>query len=669
MKRAPVSRLLTPRLSLYFILPLCFSIATLFFDRRLAALEFAVTIICIVLFAVTAGRRRQSALRYIDDVSDTVVSGSRDLLLNSPLPMVLFDPVDEEVIWSNDRFLKIVGDREHLFDTRITEAVRGFSPRWLLEGKTVCPSYVTLAGRRYQVFGSILRQSDNEDDLLATTFWMDVTELADARDRFLTSRPVMALLVVDNYEELFRNSSDNARSALMAQIDERIEAWVAPAKGILCRYDRDRYLFFFENQYLDAFIKEKFSILSQIRALASANGLHATLSIGIGKEAETLEELFHFASLSLDMALSRGGDQAVMKTDSAFDFFGSQTRETEKRTKVKARVISGSMAALIRESSEVLVMGHRYSDMDSIGAAAGICALVRKLGRPVHIVMDSSNTLAGTLLEHLQATAAYREIFLDAQDALARVDARTLLVVVDTNRPEQTECPELLLACPRIAVIDHHHRAATYISNAMLNFHEPYASSAAELVTELLSYLTEPADLMRQEAEALLAGIMLDTKNFALRTGTRTFEAAALLRRAGADPTQVKLLFRNDLNSMISKYDIIRTASIYKNGIAIATAAQDVGRVSAAQAADEMLSISGVSASFVLYPSRSSTILSARSSSAVNVQIICEALGGGGNGAAAGAQLEDTTPGEALSALKSAIDRYLAEDAKAQNKS
>ena len=662
----PVSRFVTPRLSLYFLIPLAFSILTVFYNLRLAVIEFVVTILFMILFLLLANRRKQAALRYLGGVSGTVESAAKSTLLDAPMPMVIFNPVNGDVIWSNDRFLNISGTRDHLFDTSITDAVPGFSARWLLEGKTACPAPTRMGDRKYQVYGSLQRSGEEEADPLATTFWLDITELTELREKYHSSRPVIALLVLDNYDELFKNCSDNVRSALMAQIDERIETWVEPAKGMLCRYDRDRYLLLFEEQHLAGFISGKFAILDQVRALSAPNGIHATLSIGIGKEAENFAELFHFAVLSLDMALSRGGNQVAMKTATAFDFFGSQTRETEKRTKVKARVMASALSELIGDSSEVLVMGHRYSDMDSLGAAAGVCALVRKLGRPVHIVVDVTLTLAAPVLDQLRSIPAYEGVFIDSHDAMDMVDARTLVVVVDTNRPNQTECPKLLTMCSRIAVIDHHHRASDYISNAMLNFHEPYASSAAELVTELLSYLTEPADLYRLEAEALLAGIMLDTKSFALRTGARTFEAAALLRRSGADPTRVKLLFRNDLASMVAKYDIIRTAKIYKDGVAIATANQDVGRVASAQAADEMLSIDGVSTSFVLYPSRGGTNISARSMGERNVQSICEALGGGGNAAAAGAQLADSSPEEALKKLKSVIDRYLAEEKEAK---
>ena len=361
------------------------------------------------------------------------------------------------------------------------------------------------------------------------------------------------------------------------------------------------------------------------------------------------------------MALSRGGDQAVVRDKNTFEFYGGRAKETEKRTKVKSRVMANALSALLSDSSNVFIMGHRMADNDCVGAAAGIFAAARKLGVPAHIIREAGSVPAQVLVERLAALPEYRDGFLSPSEAKALADDRALVVVVDTNRPEQVQAPELLEVCPRVAVIDHHRRAATYIEGAALNYHEPYASSACELVTELLQCIMEPADLLRAEAEALLAGIVLDTKNFTMRTGGRTFEAAAFLRRSGADTAEVKKLFQNDLEDTIAKYSIIQHAHLYREHIAVAVAEKAVGRVIIAQAADELLNIIGIDASFVLAPDGDRVIISGRSMGEVNVQVILETLGGGGNAAAAGGQVQGKPIQEVAKELAQAIDKYLEE--------
>ena len=366
-----------------------------------------------------------------------------------------------------------------------------------------------------------------------------------------------------------------------------------------------------------------------------------------------------FANLSIEMALSRGGDQAVVRNQFTFEFYGGRSKETEKRTKVKSRVMANALSSLIADSSRLFIMGHKVPDNDCAGAAAGVCAIARKKGVPAHIIRESGSPPAKVLLDKLGHLTEYQDCFLSTQEALLMADKRSLVVVVDTNRPEQVQSLELLESCNRVAVIDHHRRAATYIEGAALNYHEPYASSASELVTELLQYIADPTDLTRVEAEALLAGIVLDTKNFPMRTGGRTFEAAAFLRRAGADTAEVKKLFQNDLKGTIAKYSIIQNARLYRDKIAVAVVDHTVSRITAAQAADELLNIIGIDTSFVLYPDGDRVIISARSMGDTNVQVILEKLGGGGNAAAAGGQIPDKSLEQVALELGRAIDQYL----------
>jgi len=663
MRKNKLSRLLEPSLRLYFFCLLAFAVLSALFSLPLAVAELAVVVLLYFYFRRSNTQRQREIIQYIESVTCNMDTATKDTMVNAPLPMVIFRPENDEVIWSNDRFLELTGEREHLFDTKISAAVPDFSPRWLMEGKNQCPDEVRINDRRFLVFGHLVRTEDSgARGYLATTYWVDVTELADLRDNFYAKRPIVALLILDNYEELMKGISDNARSAIRSEIDERLAQWAAPAQGLLCRYDRDRYLFLFEAAYLAQFQEGKFSVLDAVHGVQSPNGIPASLSIGIGKDADTFGDLFQYASLSVEMALSRGGDQAVIKNKVNFEFYGGRTKEMEKRTKVKSRVMANALGELVADASRVLIMGHRFPDMDCIGAAAGLCAVARKKGVPVHIVQEGGQNPGSDMSERLMTLPEYEHVFLPVQEALLMADEKVLLIVVDTNRPEQVISQELLKACQKVAVIDHHRRASSYIAGATLNFHEPYASSASELVTELLQYLLDPADLRKLEAEALLAGIVLDTKHFTMRTGSRTFEAAAFLRRSGADTGDVKKLFQNDLEGTIARYDIIQNARMYRQDIAVARVDHTVGRVTAAQAADELLNISGINASFVLFPDGDRVIISARSMGDTNVQIILEKLGGGGNGATAGAQVPSKSVEEVTRQLLQAIDQYYEEE-------
>ena len=361
------------------------------------------------------------------------------------------------------------------------------------------------------------------------------------------------------------------------------------------------------------------------------------------------------------MALSRGGDQAVVKDRFNFNFYGGRNREADYSSKVRSRVTANSLMELIGQSSHVFIMGHKNADLDSVGAAMGAACLCRKRGKKFNIVLDLQNNAAPKLVEEIRQTPEYRDAFISGQDALLMADNRSILIVVDTNRPDQVECKPLLEAISKVCVVDHHRRAADYINPVVVNLHEPYASSASELVTELLVYATEKNDVLPIEAKALMAGICLDTKFFNVRTGERTFEAAAVLRRLGADTTEVKKLMQNDFQDTMAKYQIIKSSRLYRQEIAIAALNTTTNRILAAQAADELLNISGITASFVLYPDGDQVIISARSIGSANVQMILEPLGGGGNTATAGAQMQNTTVKDALDRLVASIDKFYEE--------
>ena len=661
MSNKKLSRLLEPNLKFYFFFMLLFVAAAIPVNWKLALAEAVVTALLYAYFRQSNQKRRQSVLQYIDSVTGSVDTASKSTLINSPLPTLVFRPDTGEIIWSNESFLQLAGVREHLFEMRLSEAVPDFQIQWLLTGKQESPERVTLNSHRFRVYGSLVRSRNRTgvQSLVATTYWVETTEADHLREVYEASRPVAAILMLDNYEDLMKACEDTQRSAVLAQIDEKLQTWANAGQGILLKTDRNHYLFLFEEQYFQHFVDEKFSILDTVRAIRVAENIHPTLSIGIGKDSPSIPELYKNAKLSLEMALSRGGDQAVVRNQVDFAFYGGRTKATEKRTKVKSRVMANAFRELIADAGEVYIMGHSFADMDAVGAAAGICCAARKRGKQARIVIDREHTAAETLIARLDALPEYSGVFLTPAEAFLQMRADTLLVVVDTNRPDMVENPQLLESCNRVAVIDHHRRAATYIENAAFNFHEPYASSASELVTELLQYLVEPTDLLREEAGALLAGIVLDTKHFTQRTGGRTFEAAAFLRRSGADTAEVQRLFQGDLKDMVTKYDIIRRAEMYRSNIAVSVVEEPgVDRVAAAQAADDLLTLKGVQASFVVYAAEGAVLMSARSLGEINVQVILEALGGGGNSTTAGARIEDTDPESVRQQLIGVLDAY-----------
>lgn len=661
MSNKKLSRLLEPNLKFYFAVMLLFVVAAIPVNWQLALAEGTLTVLLYFYFRQSNQKRRQGVLQYIDSVTGSVDTASKSTLINSPLPTLVFRPDTGEIIWSNESFLQLAGVREHLFEMRLSEAVPDFQVQWLLSGKQESPERVELNNHRFRVYGSLVRSRNRTgvQSLVATTYWVETTEADHLREVYEASRPVAAILMLDNYEDLMKACEDTQRSAVLAQIDEKLQTWANAGQGILLKTDRNHYLFLFEEQYFQHFVDEKFSILDTVRAIRVAENIHPTLSIGIGKDSPSIPELYKNAKLSLEMALSRGGDQAVVRNQVDFAFYGGRTKATEKRTKVKSRVMANAFRELIADAGEVYIMGHSFADMDAVGAAAGICCAARKRGKQARIVIDREHTAAETLIARLDALPEYSGVFLTPAEAFLQMRADTLLVVVDTNRPDMVENPQLLESCNRVAVIDHHRRAATYIENAAFNFHEPYASSASELVTELLQYLVEPTDLLREEAGALLAGIVLDTKHFTQRTGGRTFEAAAFLRRSGADTAEVQRLFQGDLKDMVTKYDIIRRAEMYRSNIAVSVVEESgVDRVAAAQAADDLLTLKGVQASFVIYAAEGAVLMSARSLGEINVQVILEALGGGGNSTTAGARIEDTDPESVRQQLIGVLDAY-----------
>ncbi len=652
-------RLLRPGMGAYFFAMAGFCLVALLMKQYwLAAGETLLTIAMLGFYLLDRYRRSIEIRRYIRQAENTLESVGQG---ESPFPTVLVRLGDGGIVWGNEQFSVLTGFSSAMMEQDLVDVVPGFSTEWLTSGKTECPQDVTLNGRRYRVYGTVIRGGDSMGMILGALYFSDLTELYQVRDEYVRSRPVVSIIMVDNYEELTKNLTESAISTLNARINDAITKWTESYNGLLRKMDRNRFLFIFEKRDLTRATEDKFSLLEAVHEITNSAGLSASISIGLGVDGANFDEGYNFAALGIEMALSRGGDQAVIKDRFNFTFYGGRNREADYRSKVRSRVTANSLMELIGQSSQVFIMGHKNADLDAVGAAMGVACLCRKKGKKAHIVLDLENNAAQRLIEEIRAVDEYRDAFLSGQEALLLCDNRSTLIVVDTNRPDQVESRPLLEAISKVCVIDHHRRAADYINPVVVNLHEPYASSAAELVTELILYAVEKDDVLPIEAKSLMAGICLDTKSFNVRTGERTFEAAAALRRMGADTVEVKKLLQNDFQDTMAKYQIIKSARLYRQEIAIAALNTGTSRVLAAQAADELLNISGISASFVLYPDGDTTIVSARSIGSANVQMILEPLGGGGNTATAGAQLKNTTVKETVDRLVESIDRFYEE--------
>ena len=490
-------------------------------------------------------------------------------------------------------------------------------------------------------------------------YFADITGMRVLETEKRLSQPVVMIFVIDSYEELFGGSSESETAKVTVQIDKLLEDFISSTNGILRKYNRERFWAVVEERYVRAMIDDKVKILDKVREIQVNERISVTLSIGVGRTGKSIAESEEFAKQALDMALGRGGDQAAIKNESGFEFYGGVSKGVERHTKVKTRIIASSLIEAIEQADDVYIMGHRNSDFDAVGASVGLAGAVRRLGKNAYAVIDKQTTLSMQLYNYIyEKEKGY--LFINASEAKENFGEGSLLIVVDTHNPNIVDVPELLERAEKVVVIDHHRKMINYIDKASIFHHEPYASSASEMVTELLQYFGDAGKISSVQAEALLAGITLDTKNFTLRTGVRTFEAAAFLRKLGADTVNVKMLFNNSVECYRQKSELIASATVYR-GCAVATANKVMPemRVAAPQAADELLGVTDVKASFVIARTSNDEIaLNCRSLGALNVQLIAESLGGGGHQTMAGVQFRDTTVENVFERLKEAIDKY-----------
>ncbi|NSI64448.1 DHH family phosphoesterase [Mediterraneibacter gnavus] len=579
---------------------------------------------------------------------------------------------DGHILWKNDRFSEIVDGREKFIQKIIPELNKGIFPK---DDETRNELEITYKERDYQVelrrislegFSESERmlQIPKEKEYFIALYMRDVTELNSYIRENEDQRLIAGLIYIDNYDEVMESVEEVRQSLLVALIDRKINKYINDVDGIVKKLENDKYFFVVKKESYRKFEADKFSLLEEVKQVNIGNARSATLSIGLGLNTATYALSYNYARMAIDLALARGGDQAVIKDCKGITYFGGKKEQTAKNTRVKARVKAEALREFIVAKDQVIVMGHKISDPDSFGACMGIYRAAVALEKKGHIVINDVSTSIKPLYDEIAQSSVYgKDIFLTSGEALDYISDSAMVVVVDTNKPQMTECPELLKRSKTIAVLDHHRQSSTVIDNAVLSYIEPYSSSTCEMVAEVLQYIVDDIKVPSIEADCLYAGIMIDTRNFMNRTGVRTFEAAAYLRRCGADITRVRKMFRDDMESYRAKAEAMRMAEVYREQYAIAECPSDIASptVLAAQTANELLDINGIKASFVLTVYNGRIFLSARSIDEVNVQIIAEKLGGGGHINSAGAQFEHTNVKEAIEALKVTIDQMIEE--------
>ena len=589
--------------------------------------------------------------------------------LTVPYAIVLEDGY---ILWKNDRFAEITDAREKYLQKMIPQLNRGNFPKEDEDRKEL---EVTYKERDYQVElrrislegfseSEPMLQIPKEKEYFIAVYMRDVTELNSYIRENEDQRLIAGLIYIDNYDEVMESVEEVRQSLLVALIDRKINKYINDVDGIVKKLENDKYFFVVKKEGYRKFEADKFSLLEEVKQVNIGNARSATLSIGLGLNTATYALSYNYARMAIDLALARGGDQAVIKDCRGITYFGGKKEQTAKNTRVKARVKAEALREFIVAKDQVIVMGHKISDPDSFGACMGIYRAAVALEKKAHIVINDVSTSIRPLYDEIAQSSVYgKDIFLTSSEAMDYISDSAMVVVVDTNKPQMTECPELLKRSKTIAVLDHHRQSSTVIDNAVLLYIEPYSSSTCEMVAEVLQYIVDDIKVPSIEADCLYAGIMIDTRNFMNRTGVRTFEAAAYLRRCGADITRVRKMFRDDMESYRAKAEAMRLAEVYREQYAIAQCPSDIASptVLAAQAANELLDISGIKASFVLTVYNGRIFLSARSIDEVNVQIIAEKLGGGGHINSAGAQFEHTNVEEAIAALKATIDQMIEE--------
>ena len=623
----------------------------------------------IVIYSLwTNNKRIDEISKHIQDVTLNVDSTIKSSLVNSPFPLIIME-TSGSVIWKSSKFVS------EFANTDILQVIKGLAKEIKLDilesklNKEVIKNQsiekeIEIGKRKYKVLGEYVKsKKKKQNEYMMTLYFVDNTEYLNTLDELKNRNSCVGFIMIDNYDEMIELLPDDKKTLILAEVEKKILDWAYKNNGAIVKSDRKTYAYLTEQKDLEEIKAQKFDILDEIKEIDTDETVTLTLSIAISNDGNTNYEKYKSAQTAMDIVLGRGGDQAVVRENEKYIFFGGRTLEVEKRTKVKVRTVARALEQIIEEAPNVIIMGHCNPDIDSMGSSLGIYKLAKSLGKEAKIINTSNGASIENFVEAIKKEDEYKGIFLNKAEALNEITEDTVLVVVDTNKNNYVEVPELLEKTNKIVVIDHHRKSPEFINNAILTFHEVYASSAAELVTEILQYVETNVELNNLEAEGLYAGIMMDTKNFTFKTGVRTFEAAAFLRKKGVDILKVKKWFQSDLKSYNQIADIVKKAEIINETIAVSIYEKEDKNANliCAKAADELLTISDVTASFVLGKTGDKIFVSGRSIGDINVQLILEKLGGGGHITVAGAQLEGMTIEEAKQELVIRINEYFTE--------
>ena len=622
--------------------------------------------VAILAYTYFANNKRRSEIsEQLQDLTLTVDSAAKSSLINAPFPLLILE-TDGNIVWRSSKFITEFANidiNNYISDLIID--IKGEIEKNKEQKRKTITRNIEIGKNKYKVQGEFVKTKKSERrktaEYMLILYFIDETEKYELIKENENKKTCVGIIMVDNYEEVMQRIDTEQKTQLMAKVESSIYDWVNETNGILVKEDRDTYVYIFEQRNLDQIKENKFAILDTIKDIVRKDKVQLTLSIAISNEGETDKEVYKSASAAMDVILGRGGDQAVIREDGKYQFFGGKVEEVEKRTKVKARIVAHALEELMAECEKVIIMGHTNPDIDAMGAALGIYRMATSLRKDTYIVTDPENASIKEFINTIEED--YKGVFINKETALDEIDSETLLVVVDTHKKSYVEEPELLNKTNKIVVIDHHRRSADFIEQSILTFQEVYASSASELVAELIQYAQSDVELQTVEAESLYAGIMMDTKNFTFKTGVRTFEAAAYLRRCGVDIIKVKKWFQSDLESYKKIAEIVKQAEVIRETIAISSYEIQEKETSliCAKAADELLTIGNISASFVLGTMGNQICISGRSIGNINVQVILEKLGGGGHITLAGAQLENRTIEEAKQELVEKIEEYFNE--------
>ena len=610
-------------------------------------------------------KRKGEVSNYLDELTLNVDSVAKETLINSPFPLIVLE-TNGNVIWRNSKFNK------EFANVGINSYIEDLSKEIKIDvenNQTVSlDKQIDIENKTYHIIGNYVKnkkrdRKKNASEYITILYFIDITENQELLNKYNESKSCVAIVMIDNYEEIMQRIPEDKKTQVIAEAEKKLYEWAASKGGLIIKKERDTFISLFEEKDLEKMENDKFSILDEIKEIETEDKLQMTLSMAFTDEGETNYEKYETAQEAMKVALGRGGDQAVVRKQGKYTFFGGKTLELEKRTRVKARVISNALEEIIENSTNVMVMGHMNADIDSLGSSLGIYRLAKEFGKEAFIVNNTNGLAVENFVETLKKQEEYKNVIIDKAEAMSKITKDTLLIVVDTHKRGYVEVPELIDEAEKIVIIDHHRRGEDFIDNAILTFHEVYASSAAELVTEIIEYSSKNITLEQIEAESLYAGIMMDTKNFTFKTGVRTFEAAAYLRKYGIDIIKIKKWFQSDLESYNVIADIVKNAEIVNESIGISeyTEKDKNANLICAKAADELLTISNITASFVIGDMGDKICISGRSIGDINVQVILEKLGGGGHITLAGAQLENMTLEEAKTELIIRINEYFTE--------